>query len=241
MDRDENYWSKLPDYAEGRLSDVEASEVQRWLSTNEDAQSVVNGLEQIKSEFPDEKARDAYYQKELNTTLTRVNSKATPTALQYVAAAAILLVGGFLALFLRHNQAEPSLKDLLSQYSAEFYSAPFNSRGDSSQVLDWIKTYQSKDFESTAEALALRSSSQDPRETFYLGMAYFYSGEFQRAFSQFSYVSLEGSVFEEQSSWYAALALLNLNETERARILLNQISRDKTFKFNEAQQLLEVL
>lgn len=235
------YWEKLQDYAEGKLSPDEQRQVGKWVAESEEAQTIVSGFKQIQKTIPDDVARDRYFQRQIDQTSDRIGKKAQSLLQRLLVAASVLIIGGIATyLFFNQSRREASYERLLADYTNEYYSAPFTTRNVEEKTTDWVLAYQNKDFVAVINHLE-NTNRNLPRETFYLGMAYFYMSDYQQAGTYLLDKTLENSLFIEQGKWYAALAYLQLNKQEQALELLKEIVETKTYRHREAGQLINEL
>ena len=242
MNKDEYYWSRLQQYAEGKLSEKEIAEIKAWIQTEEEAQIVVKGFQEIMDEIPEEEVRAHYYKEQIRNTVERVQTSQKISPFQYLTAASILLIGFAIVYFiLQRETTQPSLEELLADYSAEFYSARFDDRGNTSSSPDWVDAYEDKDFSTVIEILMTKSDANDTRESFYLGMAFFYMNNFPESVERFRSISPKSSLYTEQSQWFLALSLIQVGSTAEAVTILHQITQEKTYKSSQAEKLLEHL
>lgn len=241
MNKEEVYWSKLKDYAEGNLAEEESAEIKVWLESEEDAQTVIAGYRQIKEEIPDQNDRNKYYQKQVENTIASLERRTYRLPQRFLVAASLLIIGGLVAyLFLKNPPPEASFNELLADYTNEYYTAPFTTRNGEEKPADWVLAYQNKDFIAVINHLG-NIDRNSPRETFYLGMAYFYTSDYEQAGMYLQDKTLENTLFIEQSKWYLALCYLQLEEYEAGVILLEDIINKKTYRHEEAQVLVAQL
>ena len=239
MNKEEKYWSKLRDYAEGSLSAKESAEIKSWIQTEEEAQAVVAGYQHIQKEIPDAKLRNEYFEKQVNDTVNTIGKRDRQYPLQYLVAASVLIVGGIVSFLLLGNPGAQDLDQLLAEYSSEYYSAPFVERGVTLEEANWVEAYQEKDYTRVVTIL-LDVPDRGGKEEFYLGLSYFYISDFRQAKSYLSADALEGSLFKEQSHWFLALTSLHLQDIATACDLLGSFAQEH-YKYGETQELLGLL
>lgn len=235
---EEEYWQLLEDYVDNNLSRDKSNEIAKWLSTNPEAQTTVNGLRKIRKHFPEEEERYQYFidqRKNLRKIINKSSSNKKYLIITGAVAATFLLVAS-ISLFLLNNQ-EDSYEGLLKAYSSEFYSLSFKTRAIDTPDTTWMSYYQNKEFVKAINVLNTISNKKTVHY-FYMGLCFFYLEDFDKAKTYFSLSEMSGTFFYEQSRWFLALCYLNINEKEAAIKELQKISQAEMYNFQKADSLL---
>lgn len=233
--QEEKYWDQLEDYFYNRLTAEEVTEFESWLNTNYDAQQTLDGFKALQKKFPNEDDKKAFFQKQSNTTLSKLNIGKKKPIYLYIAASltAIVAVVAWFVLYKTNLSAET----LLAQYSEEHYSAPFITR-DEVASLGWVTVYNDKKH---AEVIKILNGKTDLeiKEEFYLSLSYFYTNQFSVAIDLLQPIANSENIFNQQARWYMCLAYLNMDNKNEAKKLLIIINKTKGYKYKEAEKLLQ--
>ncbi len=165
-----------------------------------------------------------------------------------VAAAFLILAAAWY--FFSKTGAQRSGEELFATYFE--LPAPVNERdgsaSNSSQELLWqsaMAAYSNKEFAKAIELLA--PAVEQPgfpyaeRGKLFLGLSYLMKNDSGQAIAVFENMSTESS-YQQDATWYRALALLKMNNVAEARPVLEQIAGDQRhFKNGEAQEILKSL
>ena len=233
--QEEKYWDQLEDYFYNRLTAEEVTEFESWLNTNYDAQQTLDGFKALQKKFPNEDDKKAFFQKQSNTTLSKLNIGKKKPIYLYIAASltAIVAVVAWFVL----DKTNLSAETLLAQYSEEHYSAPFITRDEVSSP-NWVSLYNNKEH---AQVIKILNGKTDLeiKEAFYLSLSYFYTNQFSVAIDLLQPIANSENIFNEQARWYMSLAYLNMVNKNEAKKLLIRINKTKGYKYKEAEKLLQ--
>ncbi|MFK7906941.1 MAG: tol-pal system YbgF family protein [Chitinophagales bacterium] len=165
----------------------------------------------------------------------------------WIAAAAVLLLTfGLGLLFMPNNENSLLVNELQKTYAAPVVTMGENEPNSDQIWQESISAYQLKDYKKVVLLLSQKEqhSSLDSEQKFYLGLAHLYQekGQTQKAIQYFATAKKENPMlYEENSNWYIALAYLKVDDKEAAKEYLQQIVSTKSWKHQEAQELLEEL
>jgi len=85
-------------------------------------------------------------------------------------------------------------------------------------------------------------ASPNTEQQFYLGLAYLYQKNYDKSITQFEPVAQQKSIdYSPPSRWYMSLAYLKNKQAKQAKKYLEQIVKDKSWRYKEAQKLLNDL
>jgi hypothetical protein len=162
--------------------------------------------------------------------------------MKFMAIAATLLILVVMMVYLFFPKSSPTGEQLFATYY-ELYRDPVMTRGELST--DSIRTiahaaYRNRDFQ---EAVKWFGSIQAPHDTdqFYQGISALESGDTGLAISLLEKVSSGTSDYREQALWYLGLLFLKTEQPEKAKFIFSQINTQKSYKMQEADQILKKL
>ncbi len=237
MDKDDEYWELLKDYSVGKVRGKQKEDIEKWLLTNEDARTTLDGFLQMKSLFNSENEMAAYFNNQSNIIISK--TKKTSSYFLKIAVSFVLLFTIACTLYYYTTWNSSSYDRLLSDVSQDFYSAPFQTR-DGISIDEWISSYQNKDFSRTITLLN-QKKSLSVKESFYLTMSHFYLEEYAPSIQLFRSTDYKKSQFFDQKNWFLALAYLNEGKEESAIPLLEMIVKHRKYQHENAALFLELL
>lgn len=241
MNLEEEYWELLEDYAAGKLDIKSQKNVEIWLSTNEDAQTTLIGIQTMMEQIPDEEDRNQYLQDQieevLRTNTTPPVKKSKNIRWHWPVAASIVAVASvtYLLFF-----SSASLEDKLNEHLSEPYAISNQVRAVSPSVENgWVASYKKGDYKSTIIQLE-KTESIKGIERLYLALSYLYENQSNQA-AELLETSFDNQYLDPQRVWYLSLAYLNQNQKQEAIPLLEQLVNAQSFKSEEAQELLKLI
>ena len=104
-----------------------------------------------------------------------------------------------------------------------------------------MRLFDNKDYVACADELTLlyKFNKDDANAQFYLGLCYFQLGKFSIAQSFFNKNADNSiNIFHQESAFYEALCLINLNQAELAKAQLERIVANKGFYADRAHETL---
>lgn len=177
-------------------------------------------------------------------------SPSRPIALWRRPQAWLLVAAVVLFVILGWRQFNPSERqqDLFAQYF-EPYRSPTITRGEAANEEDWqsaVGAYQAADYAraiSHFQAAKLQEDSLGYLLDFYLANSYLAQipPQTDLAIQALSTVLNGDHLYLEQARWLLALAHLAAEQTNESRQLLNRIVEDKSYQWEAAAELLDVL
>lgn len=160
----------------------------------------------------------------------------------WIAAAASLALA-LTAVWWWQQSARPDAVQLAQSYIATPYPPPVASMGASDTLPAAIQSaylaYRTGDFAAAAGQLSALANSPDVSDEilFYAGESSLQTGQTERAIQYFDRV--RPGYWRESADWRCALALLRSGQTDRARVLLEQLRQ--TGRKTQAEALLEAI
>ena len=160
------------------------------------------------------------------------------------AAVCLLLIGSFGYWYFASGS---SLDNLVASYVGDRHVPPSATMG-SEEVADlWQQVreaYLESDFTEVVQLISLMQNkgSLNAEQHFYLGLAHLYANtpDYEESIQQMTQsANLDPVRFGEQADWYRSLAYLTQGKEQEARSLLTEISKARTWHFEEAERLLE--
>lgn len=158
---------------------------------------------------------------------------------RYLAIAAMLLLTIAVSLlFFPINEKSLYVKHLEIAYSP----SPSDTR--TADAVEWLEAYKNKNYTQVATILSQKeqNTSLNTEEKFYLGLAYLYQnqGQNKKAIAYLQQAKSENPIlYEENANWFTALAYLKDKQNKAARQILQEIIENKSWKHQDAKQLLE--
>ncbi len=231
-------------YLYKELSEAEIQEFEQRMESDTDFADEVELRSVIfakaKSDFKQQ--LKAAHQKAQENPATKPSAKITP--LYYLKRIAAVLILGVLAFLLYDKLTKPNQADLVNNYIAETHTAPTTLMGENDNAAAWKaakNAYQKGEYETTASEIE-KITSPEPEQQFYLALAHLYNKNYDKSIAQFESIIQQNNInYAPSSKWYISLAYLKNNQAEQAKKYLQQIVKDKSWKHQEAQKLLETL
>ncbi len=78
-------------------------------------------------------------------------------------------------------------------------------------------------------------------EHFNLALSYLKTNQTEKSIPLLNKIVNEGSIYQEESNWLLSLAYIKAKQNQRAKDILINIIKSKSYKFKQAQQLLELI
>lgn len=169
---------------------------------------------------------------------------------QLIRIAAIFAVTAIMAtyfIYFRVLKPKTNKEDLFTEYFSPYFNAN-STRGDNADKITFLhKTamyfYSNKEYAKAVlnfEELISTSKDVEPEIMFYYGISCLGINKNTKAIEVFSkLVKDKTSVFNDQSTWYLALAFLQNNDIPQTRTTLRAIIKSKTSYTEKALDLLE--
>ncbi|MCE7923276.1 MAG: hypothetical protein DYG98_09475 [Haliscomenobacteraceae bacterium CHB4] len=233
----------LRDYAANALAGDDLREFEHRLQTDPELQAELDLYLALKA------ADNLRLKKQLARTAAdaRLAPLAPPRALirripVWIAAAASLALA-LTAVWWWQQSARPDATQLAQSYIETPYPPPVASMGASDTLPAALQraylAYRTGDFAAAAEQLAVLANSPDALDEilFYVGESSLQTGQTDRAIGYFDRV--RPGYWRESADWRCALALLRSGQTDRARVLLEQLRQ--TGRKTQAEALLEAI
>ncbi len=227
-------------YLYKELSEAEVQEFEQRMDSDTDFADEVELRSVIfakaKSDFKQQ--LKAAHQKTQENPALKPTAKIRP--LYYLKRAAAVLIFGVLA-YLVYDYFTPSLLDT---YMAQTHTAPTTFAGENDDAVAWKaakSAYKNNDYELTARKIE-KIKSPNTEQQFYLALAYLYGENYDKSITQFETIIQQNNInYSPASKWYISLAYLKNNQAKQAKKYLQQIVKDKSWKYEEAQKLLNRL
>ena len=164
----------------------------------------------------------------------------SPTYLLLIAASLIFIVFFSWLFFVNNNKVE-SIELFATYY--EPYPMVLSFRGKNDLINGAVNSYNEKNFESVITSMnhLILEDSLGFLPYMYLGIAYLELGNLDKAIENFTIVSDSNNPsFRQQAKWHIALTYLKANESEKAKKILNELSRDTSSNINQ-ESVKEIL
>lgn len=127
---------------------------------------------------------------------------------------------------------------------AQKHPAPPTFAGENDDAEAWKaakNAYKNGAYETTVREIE-KITSPDTEQQFYLALAHLYDEKYDKSITQFGPIIEQNNInYSPTSKWYVSLAHLKNNQAEQAKEYLQQIVNDKSWKYKEAQKLLNTL
>ncbi|UZR97806.1 tetratricopeptide repeat protein [Chondrinema litorale] len=161
----------------------------------------------------------------------------------YLAVAATILLLLVAGLFLYNTESDNN-----ALYASHFvaYEDMIISRGEASPeslLITGMEAYNNEEFATASEKLNgyLVKNTENKGVALYLGIAQMQIGKYTEAASSFN-MAQQDLKFKQQAQWYEALLYIKSEQLDKAKSLLQQISKDtQHYKSEEAVEILEEL
>ncbi|MCC5944956.1 MAG: hypothetical protein JJT94_08465 [Bernardetiaceae bacterium] len=119
-----------------------------------------------------------------------------------------------------------------------------NQNPEPNTIADAMNAYEQQDYKTTIKIAKqlLDKNPQSPDLRFYFALSLLADDAPQAAIKEFEKAQIQGTKFEHDAMWYAALASLKLDKKNDARTWLNQIldSSDNTYQAKAKALLKEI-
>lgn len=156
----------------------------------------------------------------------QLKSRAMVPRWVYAAAALLLLLVIALPLYQKLNDPANTYASAETLYSENFQMPNAPAVRDAT-LSSWRQAYENKQFpEAIAELEKLLSNPAYPRKAeaqLFIGLSHLGAGDAQNAIETFQNVSPDSFEWED-AQWYTAMAYLKLNDTEKAKSILQALS-----------------
>jgi tetratricopeptide (TPR) repeat protein len=225
----------INDFLSGKLNDHEHKDFQKGLAENE------NLLKQVGNEIINEYGRIKLKNK-LNNFDKDIKRSRLKKANLLMVAVLCLAIGIPLLMNIINGTTGPD-KLFASHFSP--YKTVLSVRGNENNdelLSKGIIAYSTSNYKEAIESLeAIPDKSYVV--SFYLGVSYLgvKPPKGKEAIMILNKVLTNDNDFKQQAIWYKALALLVTNETEKAKVLFEEIVTNEWFNHEKATEILEVM
>jgi tetratricopeptide (TPR) repeat protein len=232
-------------YIDQTASQQELGEIQQKLESDSSFKEEVVQLQAIKSILKAEDRANLYLEldglfeqtvKPKSIQPTKSDKSFKRFILLMAACVSVMLVALISFQYLRQNPAE---------LYADFYK-PFkvsNLRSEVKEGVYWsgVELYQKGDF-GNALPVFEKSIEEQPEKSnqthLLIGVCYLQLNQVEKAILEFDNVNVNNE-YKQEANWYSALANLKLEETEKAKSILEAIVSNNSLYSQKAKQLLE--
>ena len=226
----------LDSYLRGELNEDERAVLDDRLKKEPDLRAQLEIMEQVKDAASDHELKQKLDIIHEQTTSQERPSFSTKQPFFYWAAASIALVT--LAIWLMWPPVDN--KSLAREY-LEVYDDYLTSRSSGEEgIIRAMALYNTQQFEEAVSALREVPDNRNADVSFYLGLSFLYSEQFDSAQFYLQHVIDVSEKYDQQSRWFLALSYLSDDEAGTASILLNEITA-ADFNYKKSQALLEEL
>jgi hypothetical protein len=232
-------YDTIRDYLHGLLDQETAGKIRELIRTDEVARNIAAGILQLEHEFNgDEHQIEAYIEALRQKQLKRIKEHRPTKVVSFgwvkLAAAILIIAVAGAAVWLMLSKG-PTDNDLLAQELVEPY--PLMIERGQSDVEAGYKFYLRGEFKKAAEPFG--GTSEDVTVVFYSGLSNLYAGDYEKAALLLNNDLLKTSRYEQQASWFCALALVKAGKMGEAKAGLEKIAGNSDhYKSGAAQQLL---
>jgi TolA-binding protein len=168
-------------------------------------------------------------------------SKILKKAIPYISLITVLIV----VLFFYGNRKETNYEifnKYLLPYNKELASRERNTGEQKNSNLEQgVNLYFQSNYSEASQQFNyfLNLYPDNIEAHFYNGLCYIYLNEFESAITSFDFVLHESyNYYQEYANWYLALCYIRTNNNETAKILLQQIAKEKSFFSGKAKTVL---
>ena len=231
-------------YLYKELSEAEVQEFEQRMESDTDFADEVELRSVIfaktKSDFKQQ--LKAAHQKAEENPIIRPIVKLTP--LYYLKRIAAVLILGVFVFLLYRSTGSSDTADMVTLHIAQTHTAPTTLLGENDNAVAWKaakNAYQKGDYKATATEIE-KITSPDTEQQFYLALAYLYNKNYDKSIAKFESIIQQNNInYSPTSKWYVSLAYLKNNQAAAAKKYLQEIVKDKSWKYQEAQNLLNKL
>ena len=225
-------------YFEGKLDAIQTARFEDLLQNDPDFQARFAFEKQVKQAIISTK-------KEALQTKLKGLEQPKPQSRYYILAIAASLIIALGLFALLKPTAETSNQELFAQYYQPYTNIiEPASRGNEVQNDRSLafRLYDSEDFKTASPLFEnLYNKTQEPYYLFYQGICELDLGNNQNAIVLFQSHKNYSDKLSTQTDWYLALAYLKVDKLKNAKSLLQNIIAQKSFKYRDAEAILEKL
>ena len=235
-----NTEQQIQEYVTGEMTAQERAEFEKMLSHDDSL------MDEVRAYRAALEVTRQHRRQELKVQLSNIE-RAQPGARvrkmswQRIAIAAAASVALVICAYLVLQNAPQSPQELYVEYYTE-YRDPVSVRGDENQSTEnaAYAAYRAGDYQT---AISVFSQVESPSEMarFYHGLALLKTDQFVAAAGRLDAVSSGNSTYQQQASWYAILAVLNLGNVEQSVSRLQDHLSHSNYMQDEARELMEEL
>ncbi len=159
-----------------------------------------------------------------------------------IAASLLLLVGvGYFSGLFGSNLSEELFEQHYAVYPNTVYSVT-RSTDELDVKRKAFTAYESQQYEEAIQLLeTLKNTETAEPYDFYIGQSQLALGQTADAIGSFESVVDTNGEFTSEARWYLALSHLKNKENTKAKVLLNRIVEDQSYKYEAASVLLKAL
>lgn len=231
----------LNNYFSGTLTQSELQEFEILLKTNAEFKETFEFEKDVRAAFISEKKdnlRQSFQSIEKNQTAEKGNNS---NLTKYLIAASVAILLGFVG-FNYFNKPVPN-ENLFAQNFEPYRNIvePI-TRGTNDKTDKQLafENYEMGNYEEAIDSFKnLYKNTGENYYLFYIANAEMALGKYKEAIKNLETHQQNKDEFSDKSKWYLALAYLSNKETEKARTLLEIISKNKTYNYKNASALLE--
>jgi tetratricopeptide (TPR) repeat protein len=237
----------IRDYLHGLVDQHTAREMADLIATDETARSIAQGILFLERNFTSEAEAESYLEQFRQKQLSVVEAQtarrnAPPLWLKIAASVLVLAIIAFVVRFNSSKNALAIADDELSQP----YPVPNITRGntDPSTFEIGLHYYATRKYRQALKYFEQASPNTSDAATlaFYKGLSQLYQGDYTDARESFQNEALSKSRYVEQARWFSALTLIKAGDTQQARKVLDEISKDPShYRHQVARDLLRSL
>lgn len=157
----------------------------------------------------------------------------------YLAAAAIITLLG-VAAFFNYQSTNRPVSTFANYYQRPIWDVQTRGENEDSQYTNAISLYNQKHYEAALPIFdkLLEEYPEDNQLRTFKGISHLESNEFSSAIVEFQTVRINSDIYFEEATWYLALLNIKTNNTEEAKVYLEELSNlENGFFYQKAMEL----
>lgn len=163
--------------------------------------------------------------------------------LYYLSAALIAILITIITLMPQEKSSQELYVDYYN--TSDIPSLVSRGGGEDASLMDASRYFEEGNYNEALKILILKSSTDLKNRAsilLYKGISEMELGQFDNAHASFDQLRNSDLIDAPMGTWYKALLYLKMNDSEKAKVLLTQISASSSnYKYKEAKELLEKL